>query len=360
MSKIKTSTIGAYPKPACTPIKDWFPDASDAEAKKKGKGLLQNWKISDYEDSLNEAGEETEARFLQAIREVMEDQASAGIDIPTDGEVRRENYIFYQLRRIEGIDFQTVTHKSVRSGAFEADLPTITGAVSLRNTQLGRDYQSAQQFTDHPVKITLPGPMTITDSIADEFYNDDVKLGADLGNALNSEILALAEAGCRYIQVDEPVFARKPDQALSYGIENLERCFHGVPDGVVRVAHMCCGYPSALDAEDYLKAELSAYRQIADAMDASSIHAVSIEDAHRHNDLDLLEHYKNTTIIFGVVDVAQSRVESVDEIRERLKAACEHIDAERLIAAPDCGLGLMGRELAVAKMRNLAEAAHSL
>lgn len=360
MSKLKTSTIGAYPKPACTPIDDWFPDTDDMEAKKKGKGLLQRWKISDYEDSLKKAGQEAEQLFLDATEEVIKDQVNAGIDIPTDGEVRRENYIYYQLRRIEGIDFGTVTHKSVRSGAFEADLPTITGPVSLRNTQLEQDYKSAQQFTDAPVKITIPGPMTITDSIADGFYNDNIKLGADLGDALNKEILALAEAGCRYIQVDEPVFARKPEQALEYGIDNLERCFHGVPEKVARVTHMCCGYPSALDAEDYLKAELNAYMKIADAMDASTVNAVSIEDAHRHNDLKLLEHYKSTTVLFGVVDVAKSQVESVEEIRERLKTACQHIDTERLVAAPDCGLGLLGRELALKKMKNMSEAAHSL
>ncbi len=360
MSKIKTSTIGAYPKPGYTPIKDWFPDADDQEAKKKGKGLLQRWNITDYEESLDKAGEDTEALFMQATQQIVEDQVNAGIDIPTDGEVRRENYIYYQCRRIEGIDFDTVTHKSVRSGAFEANLPTITKPVSLRNNLLGRDYKAAQKFTSKPVKITIPGPMTITDSIADGFYNDDVKLGADLGHAINTEILALAKAGCKYIQVDEPVFARKPGKALEYGIENLERCFHGCPDHVTRVVHMCCGYPSALDAEDYLKAELDAYIKIADAMDASSVNAVSIEDAHRNNDLKLLEHYRNTTVLLGVIDVASSRVEAVDLIRDRLKAALEHIDTDRLVAAPDCGLGLLGRELAIQKMKIMSEAAHSI
>ena len=109
----------------------------------------------------------------------------------------------------------------MRAGAFEADLPTIIRPVSLRSPILGRDFKTAQQFTKNPVKITIPGPMTITDSIADDFYNDDKKLGADLGNALNQEILSLVEAGCQYIQVDEPVFARKPQQALDYGVENL-------------------------------------------------------------------------------------------------------------------------------------------
>lgn len=360
MSLIKTTTIGAYPKPACTPIDDWFPDADDEEAKQQDRGLLQRWSITDYEESLATAGNEAEQLFVQATEEIIKDQVDAGVDIPTDGEVRRENYIYYQCRRIDGIDFSTVTHKSVRSGAFVADLPTITGPVSLSETLLHRDYLIAQGFTDNPVKITIPGPMTITDSIADGFYNDDKKLGADLAAALNTEILALAEAGCKHIQVDEPVFARKPELALAYGIDNLERCFAGLPKEVMRLVHMCCGYPNALDADGYLKAEQDAYLKIADAMDESTVNGVSLEDAHRHNDLKLLEHYKNTTILFGVVDVSKSRIESVDEVRERLQQALEHIDVARLMAAPDCGLGLLGRKLSVAKLKVMNEAVKSL
>lgn len=230
----------------------------------------------------------------------------------------------------------------------------------MTDTLLHRDYKVAQSFTANPVKITIPGPMTITDSIADGFYNDDQKLGMDLAAALNTEILRLAEAGCVNIQVDEPVFARKPQQALAYGIENLERCFDGLPKEVNRLVHMCCGYPNALDAKGYLKAEQDAYLQIADAMDESSVNAVSLEDAHRNNDLKLLEHYKQTTILFGVIDVAKSRIETVEEVRARLLEALNHIDTNRLMAAPDCGLGLLGRDLAVKKLKVMCEAARSI
>ena len=123
---------------------------------------------------------------------------------------------------------------------------------------------------------------------------------------------------------------------------------------------MCCGYPDRLDHPDYPKAEREAYHQIASTIEDSCIDAVSIEDAHRHNDLSLLELFEKTTVIFGAVAIAKSEIEPVEEIRDRLKQALEHIDASRLIAAPDCGLGLLGRELAQAKLRNLCEAAHSL
>ena len=222
------------------------------------------------------------------------------------------------------------------------------------------DWELAQGFTDKPLKITMPGPMTISDTNSDLFYHDPKKLGADVADALNIEVRALAEAGCKYIQIDEPLFARKPQEALDYGFENLERAFHGCPDSVIRTVHMCCGYPDRLDHPDYPKADPDSYFRVADAVEDSSIDAVSFEDAHRHNDLALLEHFKTTSVIFGAVAIAKSQVESVEEIKERLLLALNHIDHDRLIAAPDCGLGLLGRELAMAKMRNLSLAAKSI
>lgn len=357
-SRLLTTTIGAFPKPGCTPIGDWFPDPDDPGAAAQGEGLLKRWQRAGYEQRLVQAGEAAEEGFVKAIEEVVRDQVDAGIDIPTDGEVRRENYIFYQCRHLHGIDFEHLTEKVARDGAFTARVPTITGAVAPRELILARDWRIAQRVTDRPVKITLPGPMTIADSMANEFYPDPRALGQALAEALNAEVRDLAEAGCRNIQVDEPVFARKPRQTLEYGIEHLERVFHGVPDGVQRIVHMCCGYPSALDVADYPKADPQAYFRIADAMDDASIDAVSIEDAHRHNDLSLLERYARTTVLLGVVDVGRSRVEPVGEIAQRLGQAIEHIDPRRLVAAPDCGLGLLGRDLAVRKLSNLCAAAH--
>ncbi len=357
---LTTTTIGAYPKPECTPVHDWFLAHKDERERRSSSGLLGNWNPGEYEAELDRAGGRAEELFLQATRQIIEDQVDAGVDVPTDGEVRRENYIFYQCRRLHGISFEEVTHKSVRQGAFEADLPTIIGPITFKQPRLDADWKAAQQFTSKPVKITLPGPLTIADSVANAYYDDPRTLGAHLGEALNREVKALAEAGCRYIQVDEPVFARKPDEALAYGFDNLERTFHGVPADVTRVVHMCCGYPNALDAEAYMKADSGCYLTIADAIDQSSIDEVSLEDAHRHNDLSLLERFARTKVILGVIAIAKSRVETFDEVRARLLAALEHIDPERLIAAPDCGLGFMTREMAVAKLEVLSQAARSV
>ena len=309
---------------------------------------------------MDRLGEDAPEVICNGIRQAVEDQVECGIDVPTDGEIARENYIHYHCRHLDGFDFVNLTNKEVRGGTYAANLPTIRGPVSLRDHYIAEDWKTAQAFTEKPLKITLPGPMTVADTNCDAYYHDPKKLGQDLADALNREVLSLAEAGCVHIQVDEPVFARQPENALAFGFENLERAFHGCPDSVVKTVHMCCGYPDRLDNPNYPKADQDAYHQIADAVEASCIDAVSLEDAHRYNDLSLLEHFPTTTVIFGVVAVAKSEVESVDQIRDRLEQALQHIDADRLVAAPDCGLGLLGRDLAREKLRNLAAAAHSL
>ena len=357
---LTTTTIGAFPKPEKTPIQDWFLGTKSENEKKASKGLLANWSPGAYEKSLKEAGHNLENLFLAAIKQVVTDQVEAGIDVPTDGEVRRESYVLYQCRFLNGISFEEITHKSVRQGAFEADLPTITGPISSKEARLHNDWRSAQQFTTKPVKITLPGPMTITDSIANNYYDDLKKLGFDFAMALNKEIKALVDAGCQYIQVDEPVFARKPEAAIEYGMENLERTLHGIPKEVQRVCHICCGYPNSLDSEGYKKADTDAYDKIADLIDESSIDEVSLEDAHRHNNLSLLEKFKKTKVIFGFIDIAKSRMETVDEVRSRIKNSLEHIDYNRLIVAPDCGLGFFTREQAIEKMTIMSNAAKSI
>ncbi len=349
---IRTTTIGAYPKPDFLDVSDWFdmanggPDASDPTSR--------------YTEELTKLGDDAENQFVRAAKAVIDDQVDAGIDIVTDGEVRRENYIHYHCRHIDGINFEHLTETAVRGGNYSANLPTITGPVKATAPFLPHDWKTAQSLTDRPVKITLPGPMTIGDTVADDFYGDPVKRGAELAEALNSEIRALADAGAIHIQVDEPVFARKASEALDYGFENLERCFHDLPESVVKTVHMCCGYPDRLDNPDYTKAPKESYFQLAPAIEASCIQAVSVEDAHRNNDLSLLEVFKSTTVIFGVVAIAKSEIETVAHIRQRLSHAIEHIDPERLIAAPDCGLGLLGRDLARTKLKNLCLAAASV
>lgn len=345
-----TSTIGAFPKPEYVEVPDWFrcggPNSEDPTGA--------------YTAYMREHGDGIEEILARGTRDAVLDQVNAGIDVPSDGEIRRDNYIHYHCRHIAGFDFENLTEKEMRTGAWTAWVPTITGPLAAGAPFLPDDWRCAQAVTDRPVKITVPGPLTIADTVADAYYGDERKVGVALAEALNTEIRALAEAGCRWIQVDEPLFARYPEKAMAYGIDDLERCFHGVPKGVTRSMHMCCGYPERLDQEDFPKAERKAYFMLAEALDESSIQAVSIEDAHRHNDLALLELFKTTRVMFGSVAIAKTRVEPVDEIVSRLRASLDHIDADRLIVVPDCGLGMFDRATALAKLTNLCAAAKAV
>ena len=348
---LKTTCIGAFPKPDYVPIHDWFG---------VNEGMTsQGYEVTElYTEAMKNADKKTEALFDKATHAAIADQVACGIDIPTDGEQRRENYVHYQCRHLEGFDFDNLTHRVLRDGAYETRLPTIRGQIKHGTAHfLDHDYRVAQAATDKPVKITVPGPLTITDTTANEFYDDRAALARDLADALNYEIKALAEAGCKYIQLDEPLFARNVQGALDYGVECLDRCFHGVPADVTRVMHMCCGYPNHLDDVTYHKADQSCYFDLAEAVDNSSVHQISVEDCHRHNDLSLYEKFQNSTVIFGSVAIAKSHIENVDEIMDRLNSALGHIDRDRLVVAPDCGLGFLGRDLAMKKLTNMCKAA---
>lgn len=345
-----TTCIGAYPKPDFVKLPDWFGLPAS-----EGVTATKNWA-----DAMRRMGSDAEAILSRGVEHVLTKQIEAGINIPTDGEIPRENYIHYHCRHLTGFDFDNLTQKEVRGGAYSTSLPTIHAPIRTRDHFLPADWRRAQSFCDAPVKMSMPGALTIADTTCDNYYNSPRKLGADLADALNAEVLALAEAGCTYIQIDEPVFARQPAAALMYGIENLDRAFHRCPKHVTRVVHICCGYPDLLDSEEYPKADPEHYFQLAEVLEDSSVHWVSIEDACHYNDLKLLEIFKTTTVVLGAVAIARSRVESVDEIYSRLHQACAHIDKDRLVAAPDCGLGLLNEQLVQEKLANLCTAAKRL
>lgn len=353
-----TTVVGSFPKPDYLDIPDFFAKG----AKKPG---LLGTNTDAYSKKMAGLDEEQKAKLeediMKATKEVIDEQVDCGVQVVTDGEVRRENYIHYFCRFVDGIDFENKTEIAARNGAFTANVPTINKKVSWRGPMSCADeWKKAQNASSVPVKYTLPGPMTIMGSTANSHYEKDDELAADLAAIVNVHVLELAEAGCKHIQVDEPLFARKPDAALAYGIKCLDMCFKGCPAGVEKAMHMCCGYPGHVDQTDYLKADNGAYRRIAPALDESCIDAVSIEDAWCRNDLSLLDLFKKTKIIFGAMHVSSSRIETVEEIRERLAEALLHIDADRLIVAPDCGLALLDgqyRPLLSKKLRNMCAAA---
>jgi 5-methyltetrahydropteroyltriglutamate--homocysteine methyltransferase len=349
---LETTTIGSFPKPAYVPVQDWF------DFSRKTGGMNTSQTTLEYTNNIAKNKNTHEALFVRAAKEIIDIQDRAGISIPTDGEVRRENYIHYHCRYLDGFDFQNLEYQILREGAYETDLPAIRKNITHeRKPYSVHDYQVAQSVSSNPLKFTLPGPLTIMDTTSDCFYNDRRKLNTALGITVNKEILALAEAGCQYIQIDEPLFARNVNDALDFGLEGLERCFHGVPNHVKRIVHLCCGYPDHLDDIEYKKANPESYHTLSTVIDEANFDQVSIEDKHCCNNLELLEKFQFKTVIFGAVAIASSRLETVEEIIERLKAALEYIDRDRLVVAPDCGLGLLPAELAENKLKIMCEAA---
>ena len=353
--KILTTTIGSFPKPKYLPIYDWFDSARDLGGMNTSKTTVDFTKYFSQNDASHEK------LFIKAAKEVIALQVKCGIDIPTDGEVRRENYIHYHCRYLSGFDFLKLEHRVLRDGAYETNLPAIRGKIEhYGNLYAAHDFIVSQSTTNRPVKFTLPGPLTIMDTNADCYYNDRKKLNKDLANTINKEILSLVEAGCKYVQLDEPLFARQVGDALTFGIEGVERCFFKVPNFVTKIVHICCGYTDRLDDENYKKADPLSYFDLAKDLDKMNIDQISIEDAHFKNDLNLLNHFTEKKIIFGALNVTRSRIETKEEIVKRLKCVLNYIDRDRLIVSPDCGLGFLSTVQAEQKLKVMCQAVKEL
>lgn len=351
MMALLTTIVGPYPKP------DYILAPDPSRSKRPGPPA----RAGTPRQSGPPLGDEFQQLLDRASRDVVLDQVNAGIEVPATGAVRRDHYIYDLCRRLEGLDFSRQTGKAVRQLASkEAEVPSVTGPIRRREQFLLPEWRVAQSATRRPVKINLPGPLAIADWLADAYYGDEKQLAADLAEALNGEIRALAEAGCAWIQLDEPLFALEPDKAVAFGIDNLEHCFHRLPPPVVRIAHLSNGYPAEPDSDEYPKAGPDAYFELAEALEVSAIQAVSIEDTHQPLDLALLERFTGSRVILSVIAGARSRVEPVEEITARLSQALEHIDPERLMVAADGNLALLDRRLVQAKLTHLVIAARAV
>ena len=223
---LTATAIGAFPKPDYVKLPDWFADMGASNP------------TVGWSEALAKMGDEAQGIIKRGVGEAVCAQVAAGVDIPTDGEIARENYIHYHCRHLVGVDFEKRTEKKARIGNYCALLPTVCGAVSPRELFLADDWRCAQQATDKPVKITMPGPLTLAGTVVDEFYGDLESLGKAIAAALNAEVISLAKAGCKHIQIDEPLFARQPQNAVAFGVENLERAFSRLP--VIGYVHRSC------------------------------------------------------------------------------------------------------------------------
>eukprot|EP01059_Diplonema_ambulator_P003727 TRINITY_DN13439_c0_g1_i1.p1 TRINITY_DN13439_c0_g1~~TRINITY_DN13439_c0_g1_i1.p1 ORF type:complete len:398 (+),score=83.22 TRINITY_DN13439_c0_g1_i1:78-1196(+) len=347
---IKTTVIGSYPKPEYLNIPDW-------------RNTDVSVFVKEFMRYTKEKGKLDEIAEYRGVKEVVKVQVEAGVDFPTDGEVRRGDYISYHCTHLCGVDSDELEELSCRGGAYSYWAPVVRSKITPKQHFLTAEVKMAELLTDFTsFKVTLPGPTTVRDTIKNNFYTDVDEYLNDLAEALNHEIRHLAAHGVKHIQVDEPVFARNPTFAKEKGLKYLNRCFEGIKDAhpdVTTYVHICCGYPSSLDNEkEYTRADPRAYYDLLEIMDAPENHFdfICLEDAHRQNDLTLFSHFKNKGLVLGTIAIASTAVESVQSIAERVEEVKRVLPSRRLMVSPDCGMMMLPATIAQQKLKNMCEA----
>jgi len=282
-----------------------------------------------------------------AVRLAIYDQESAGVRIISDGEQRRKTYLTSVTSRLGGFDYETLAEKWIRDGRRLAQVGRCTGPVEWRGPIVVDDLRFLLTNTTSPVKVTLPGPMTVTDSTFDDYYGDERTFALAVADAINQEAKALDALGPAVIQFDEPVFSRYPDKVAEWGIEALDLCAAGLR--AQTAVHVCYSY-TIPGVERPIR---PSYPQILAELERSQIDQLALEFHAPQLDPELLELCPSKTVLFGCVDNAKPEVENAEVIAQRLLAAAEHHDPEKLQAAPDCGLVLLSQATARAKLSAL-------
>jgi len=329
---IPTTVVGSYPQPG------WLIDRARLGSKVPRVRATEIWRIE--KQFLEEAQDDA---TLLAIR----DMERAGIDIITDGEMRRESYSNRFATALEGVDIENPGTTINRTGA-RSVVPRIAGPIRRRRPVEVRDVEFLRRNTDRKIKITLPGPFTMAQQAQDDYYKDEEALALALAAAVNEEMRELGAAGADVIQLDEPWLQARPERAARYGIKAINRALEGIPG--TTVVHLCFGYAAAV------KDKPSGYSFLPQLADTSASQ-ISIEAAQPRLDLGVLKELASKTIMLGVIDLGDPKVETPEVVAERIRAGLEHVAAERLVVAPDCGMKYLPRETAFGKLRALAAGA---
>jgi len=328
-----TTVVGSMPKPP------WLYNQVPLDAKGfDHHGTGSDWLLEG--DPLHNAQDD-------AVRLAIYDQESAGVRIISDGEQRRKTYLTYVTSQLGGFDYETLAEKWIRDGRRLAQVGRCTGPVEWRGPIVVDDLRFLLTNTTSPVKVTLPGPMTVTDSTYDAYYGDERTFALAVAAAINREAKALDALGPAVIQFDEPVFSRYPDKVAEWGIEALDRAADGLH--AQTAVHVCYSYTMP-GVERPIR---PSYPQILAELERSQIDQLALEFHAPQLDPKLLELCPSKTVLFGCIDNADPVVENAEVIAQRLLAAAEYHDPEKLQAAPDCGLVLLSQATARAKLSAL-------
>jgi 5-methyltetrahydropteroyltriglutamate--homocysteine methyltransferase len=328
-----TTIAGSLPKPSwlAAPSQLWAP-----------------WRLQ---------GEDLAAAKDDATLVALKLQEDAGIDIVGDGEQSRQHFVHGFLEAVEGIDFDRRVEIGIRNDRYKAMCPTVGGPLRLRSRVHAREARLARAHTRKQLKFTLPGPMTIVDTIADAHYGDRMKLAMAFAALLNEEARGLAADGVDVIQFDEPAFNVYMDEAAGWGIDALHRVIDGV--GALSSVHICYGYGIAANIEwkATLGSEWRQYEKFFPALAQSRIDQVSVECINSRVPMQMLELLAGKTVLVGAIDVAADEIESAEEVAAVIGAALKYVAKENIVACTNCGMAPMQRDIAVKKLEALAQGA---
>ncbi len=329
---LPTTIAGSLPKPG------WL-----AEPKK----LWAPWKL---------AGEALAEGQRDAVRLVLALQEKSGIDIVTDGEQTRRHFVNGYMEKLEGIDFKNLKTVHIRN-RYDADVPRVVAPVRRPKPVHSEEVRFLRAATTHDLKFTLPGPMTMVDTLHDEYYGSREKLAMAFAEILNQEATELAALGVDVIQFDEPAFNVYFDEVREWGIAALERAARGLP--CKTAVHICYGY--GIEANNKWKETLGAewrqYENTFPLLARSSIDQVSLECANSHVPIELIALLQGKDVLVGAIDVASSRVETPEEVAKVIREALKHVPKERLFPCTNCGMVPLPREVAAGKLAALGAGA---
>jgi 5-methyltetrahydropteroyltriglutamate--homocysteine methyltransferase len=287
----------------------------------------------------------------------LKEQEDAGIDIVTDGEMSRQHFVHGFLEQIDGIDFGKRVTMGIRADRYEAECPTVTGPLKRRASVHRTEATLARAHTKRKLKFTLPGPMTIIDTIANEHYPDRVAMAMRFAELLNEEARELDAIGVDMIQFDEPAFNVYGDAVQAWGVKALERAAQGLRCRTS--VHICYGYgiKANIDWKNSLGSEWRQYEAVFPALAKSKIDQVSLECINSRVPLELLRLLGEKQVALGAIDVATDRIETPEEVAGVLRRALAHVPLERLEASTNCGMAPLGHDVATAKLAALAAGA---
>ena len=329
----RTAIAGSLPKPA------WL-----AETHK----LWPQWKAQG--DALLQAKMDATLLWVKL-------QEDAGLEVIGDGEQARQHFVHGFLEQVEGIDFEHKVKMGIRNNRYDAMVPQVVAPLRLKGRVHAFEAQLTRAHTQKKIKFTLPGPMTIVDTVADRFYGDKVKMAMAFAELLNQEALALQADGVDIVQFDEPAFNVYMEEAADWGVKALERAAQGLT--CTTAVHICYGYgiQANIDWKNSLGHEWRQYEKVFPALAKSSIDQVSLECFHSHVPPDLMKLLEGKDVMVGVIDVASEEIETPEQVADTIGMALQFVPKQHLIACTNCGLAPMDRAVAEAKLKALAEGA---